>query len=193
MSKIGLFGGSFNPPHEGHLRCLEEVCNKVDFDEIWILPQGHHRFKKMDISIEHIVSMCFKIFPKNIGDTKIEISFYDITTTSFSGSTYKLVNFLKRRYPEHSFHIIIGSDCATEIRSWDNWEKLLEKNEFVIIEKKKYHGWAFSKHWSNNKPIIISRDYIKFTSSQFREALKHIPRDVLEYIFENKLYLEEKT
>ena len=192
MPEIGLFGGSFNPPHNSHVITLEEVCRKKFFDEIWVIPQGHHRLKGSSDKISHILNMCRKIFPNKIGKTKLRLCFYDVGNT-FKGSTYKLVKFIKHRYPEHNFHIIIGSDCASEIHLWDQWEKLLKENKVVILHRKGIHcSWMVYKHWVENKPlIIIPRSENAFSSSDFRKALANVPKDVLKYIFENKLYIED--
>lgn len=191
MAKIGLFGGSFDPPHKDHVRTLEGVCKKVKLHEIWILPNRVHRFKKHSTKLIDIVGMCECAFPPNIGSIKIFLDMIDVEM-NFGGSTYELVNFLKDTNPQHSFYIIMGSDCACDIDKWDNYKRLISENIFIIVDRMPcFDQWKSKKCWNKGTWISINDVYGVYSSSHFKEFLSHVPKSVLRYIYENKLYIED--
>ncbi len=187
--KIGIFGGSFDPIHLGHVIAARQVLEKKICDKIWFMPcfqnplkpeltQAVHRKKMIELAIQDNEK-----FELNETELKKEKVTFTIDT----------LKELKKEFPEHEFYFIIAGKALKEIKKWKNWKELLTEIKLVIIltsskelpkEIKKFNPIQLEKTVSGN----ISSTLIKKRIEQGKDALVFLPEKVLEYIKENKLY-----
>jgi nicotinate-nucleotide adenylyltransferase len=126
--KIGFFGGTFNPPHLGHILASTYALKVFDLDEIWLAPVFQHPFAKTMIPFEDRLQMCQLLVnglspPFRVTDVEKHLN--------EGGKTVFTLRQLKKENPQHEFSLIIGSDLKDQITSWNSYDEL--KNEFPIL------------------------------------------------------------
>lgn len=197
--KIGILGGSFNPPHIGHLLISLQVKDILGLDEIWLMPCFQHPFHKTLAAVEHRLSMA-----KFLENGSIKVSEYEITQNKES-YTVDTLSELTRKYPENVFYWITGSDQLESFREYKDWQDLIHKYNLVIfprepvlprIEEKVKHDFNLQ---SIPKNIIVlkSEELIltNISSTNIRQRIRNnepitymVPKRVEEYIREHHLY-----
>ena len=114
MKKIGIFGGTFSPFHEGHLKIAFHVKNKLDLDEIWLIPayeSPSKRFILFNVSPEERYDVLLKTVDK-LNESWLKVKDIEIKEKTIS-YTYKTIEALKEKNPKDEFFLIIG-----EISQW---------------------------------------------------------------------------
>ncbi len=129
--RVGLFGGSFNPPHQGHLHISKLATKKLGLNQIWWIPTAHNPFKDPAIyeSYETRIEKCRKFADKS---PKILVKNFDEIRT------VKLVNQLQKRFPNHQFFWIMGADNFGKFHQWDDFTKLIKMLPIVVFSREKY-------------------------------------------------------
>lgn len=196
--KIGLFGGTFDPIHIGHLIIMENVINAMNLDKIYILPNSNppHKLqnKKTDIKIR------LKMVREAIKDNhKIEINDYDYRNNSIH-YTYQTIDYFKKTYPDDEFYFIIGEDSFLDIKKWKNYKQILKENLIVfkryseinssllseINEIKKYNK---NIYLIDNMALDISSTLIRSLVKD-KKSIKYLVDDkVIEIISKENLYV----
>ena len=121
MSRIGLFGGSFNPPHAGHLNIAQIALDKLALDEIWWIVTPQNPLKEnVELSTEDRILLCEKLIIDNS-----EMSVSNIEQALKAKSTFDLVVKIKNKFPDDEFVWIGGMDSAVSLDKWQNWRELL--------------------------------------------------------------------
>ena len=164
--KIGVFGGSFDPPHKGHLEISKLAIKKLNLDQIYWCVTKKNPFKnKSFFPLSERIKKC-KVLTKKI--KKIKIKFFEDKIKS--SNTIDLIRHLKKK---NSLFLIIGSDNLIKFHKWKNWKLLLELSKIVVFSRKDYDKKAKKSvimkqvkkiTFIKNKPINIS-------STQIREKL----------------------
>lgn len=187
MTRVGLLGGTFDPPHLGHLKIAEKVLHALALDEIWFIPtydpplknrvatDSSHR-KKM---LERMLSGDDRPFCINDIELRRKEKSYTIHT----------VKQLKERYPETEFYFIIGGDQVTNLDKWEKINELMELIQFVAIERIGYE-W---KDVPGVEKLLVDIGNISSTEIRSRiskgRPFKHlVDEKVYEYIKEYQLY-----
>lgn len=192
--KIAVLGGSFNPPHLGHVLIIDQVLKYTDVDEIWLAPCYHHTFEKHLAPVKHRVTMT-----KMLTNHKIKYCGEEIDN-KLSGETIKLMELLKKKYPQHQFSFLIGSDNLAGLKRWGEWEKLISSFQFLIFKRPNYSMNLAEFDLDNpkykltfvNHPKLITSE---ISSTQVRERLKNnltivdlVPKNIAKYILKHHLY-----
>ncbi|MCO5251381.1 MAG: nicotinate (nicotinamide) nucleotide adenylyltransferase [Candidatus Kapabacteria bacterium] len=197
MKKIGIFGGSFNPIHIGHLIIAEYFFVQQKLDKVIFVPTYISPFKQdqtKQIADEDRLAMV-----KLITDTDERFEFDDFEIKSKSVSyTYNTVKHIQSRYPNLELTLLIGFDNLPDLHKWYEFEKLAKmvtfcvanrKSDSPINEKMPSLGAAVRLNYLNSPNIEIS-------SSRIREAIKSgeafqylLHPAVFEYLKSKKLYL----
>ncbi len=130
--KIGLVGGSFNPPHEGHIHISKTAKQKLNLDAVWwlVTPQNPLKKIKTGNNYEKRIKESQKL-TKNY--PYIIIS--DIEQQIASTNTYQTVKYLKKLYPYTKFTWIGGTDLLKDFHKWNNYQFLLKEIDFVFIKR----------------------------------------------------------
>lgn len=184
--KIGLLGGTFDPPHIGHLIVAEEVRFQLQLDEVWFLPTNEpphkgtassnnkHRERMLSLALEHNEN-------------------FRVHTIEFerSGKSYTIdtMRVLSERYPHVTFYFIIGADMVEYLPNWKDVDILMELVQFVGVERR---GFTLETTY----PIkTVSLPLIDISSSEIKERIQNerpvqyfLPNKVLQYIKEHQLY-----
>ena len=154
--RLGILGGTFNPPHVGHLRLAEEVAEVHDLAKVVFVPCYIPPHKKADhvVSADHRLEMTRRSCEDNplFAVSDIEVA--------RSGPSYTVdtLKFLRREFDYETF-FIIGTDSLAEIHTWKDYEKLFGFSHFVVVERP---GTPFEKAWAE-VPTQVRNE---FTMSQ---------------------------
>ena len=194
MTKIGLYGGSFNPIGLHHTKIMQEIIKLGIVDEIWLMPCFMKDFKVLE-SCSHRLAMC-KIAVANLNDDRIKVYNYEIAN-KLQGTTY---NIIKQFYKDHDanniYYFIIGSDNAINISRWNDWEKVLDMISFIVVPRITYD--IEDDAWCLHQPHIYLKKLVmeNYSSTMIRAQLEKykttdlIDKNVLEYILTHNLYCD---
>lgn len=187
MKKVGILGGTFNPPHLGHLLMASEVCEALQLDEVRLMPTAIPPHK--DISTGETNEQRLEMVKRAVVPYKhLTYEAYEIETGGISYS-YKTMQALCQREPDVKFFFIIGGDMIDTLHTWHHIDELLELVTFVGVQRP---GTA-----SITKYPIVMVDVPQFdiSSTLIRERLAKggsvhflITDPVLAYIREEGLY-----
>jgi len=196
--KIAILGGSFNPPHLGHCLICEQVLKYSNIDQVWLTPCYQHTFEKKLASVTLRVSMT-KILTNAEHNRNIKFCGEEIDN-KLSGETIELMELLKKKYPEHQFSFLIGSDNLVGLKRWGRWQELITNFEFLIYKRPGYTINLAKFGLDNKKYKLKFVDHPKLitsniSSTRVRERLRNnltiidlVPKNVESYIKKNKLY-----
>jgi len=205
--KIGLFGGTFNPVHFGHLRVAEEVREAFLLDKIIFIPAGVPPLKKYDIvEANHRLKMTELAIKDN---PFFEVCDIEVKHKKPSYTVNTLTN-LKKLYQGHTLFFIMGIDAFLELKSWHRYEELLRMVDFIVMSRPGFNNLqrsefieqkesenCFKIKNSDKKAFFISVSPFWISSTILRQMLQKgksvrylVPEEVRKYIEENKLYRE---
>ena len=179
--KLGIYIGSFNPPHIGHIDITNYLLHNKIVDKILIVPTLNYWNKNNLIDIKHRINML-----KLIENDKIKID----TKNNKYIYTYELMRKLKEEYKKYELYLIIGADNIIEFNKWKNYEELLNY-KIIIMNRDNIDIYKYIKKYNTNNFIVIN-DYksIKISSTEIRNNLnkEFLDKKILKYIKKNKLY-----
>lgn len=186
MKKIGLLGGTFDPPHIGHLTMAEEAYEKLNLDEVWFIPSAEppHKEQAKVSAVDRLLMLKVALEPVN---------YFKINTIELQRQgksyTYDTIQALKEQYPAYQFYFIIGADMVEYLPNWYKIDQLIELVQFVGVKRPDYQ-------LDTSYPVIIlDTPGLDISSTMIRERLKLnrsvkylIPERVLSLIKEKGLY-----
>jgi len=193
LSKTGIFGGTFNPPHVAHSIIAEEVREKLNLDRILFIPSGNHPLKD-SISAIHRLEMAKLAFS---GNEYFEVSDIEVSKRDEKNYTVDTLTELKSltSNPVDEFYLIIGSDNLIELPKWKNPERLFELSRVVVIKRPDYESGKAEKRFTE-KALFADVPLMEISSSEIRKkvserkSIKYLVHpDVEKYIQSNKLYI----
>jgi nicotinate-nucleotide adenylyltransferase len=192
MKEIGLFFGTFNPFHNGHLFMATYVLNECDLDEIWIVVSPQNPLKK-NLEILGIYER-IKIIEKSISNKKNIKICLDELNLSKPNYTISTLRFFKKTYSKNKFKIILGEDNLHSFKKWKNSSDILDNFLiYVYPRNKKINSSDFIIH--DNLKILNTAPKIDISSTKIRDYLskgidvkKYLPKDSFEYILEKKFF-----
>ena len=135
--RIGIFGGSFNPPHIGHVIAIEAVLRNFKCDEIWVMPSSERKDKRIGTVGKHRVKMLNILIREFFGHSAVpvKISSLELDRPGFT-TTYDTKIALEKRYPKNQFYFLIGSELLWDIRyDWVKGDDLWNNANFLAIRK----------------------------------------------------------
>tara|TARA_B110000027_G_C16071283_1_gene279183 strand:+ start:363 stop:890 length:528 start_codon:yes stop_codon:yes gene_type:complete len=165
--RIGIFGGSFDPPHYGHIEISKLAIKKLFLDQIfWCITKKNPLKSKALFSLPERIKKS-KIITNKI--RKIKVKFFEDKVKSIN--TVDLIKHLKRKNKKNIFFLIIGSDNLIKFHKWKNWKLLPELSNIVVFSRKDYDKKAKKSVMmkSVKKIIFIKNKPINISSTQIRE------------------------
>lgn len=185
LKKVGILGGTFDPPHIGHLIIAQEVLESCQLDEIWFLPSYIPPHKNRIVTdVENRLDMVELAIAKN-PFFKISLLEYERKGRSY---TYDTLVELRNTYPDTSFYFIMGADMVNDLPNWYKYEGLGELATFVGVARP---GYQFSQ--PNHMTILpVEIPEINISSSMIRLRV-HENKNVRYFLCDDvKHYIEEK-
>ena len=189
---IGLYFGSFNPIHIGHLIIANHVLNETPINKIWFIVSPQNPFKESKTLLNefdrlHLVRLATQ------EDNRIKCSDieFNLPKPSYTSNT---LTFLAERYPEHQFSLIMGSDSYQNLDKWKNYETIVNNYPVYVYKREGYEiKKAFDK-----EPVILNAPVIQISASQIRENIRSgksirylVPEIVREEIETRKFYKQK--
>lgn len=201
MKKYGIFGGSFNPIHYGHLMICEYIKEEMGLDKVIFIPTGNPPHKEIDVSAEDRYQMVKLAIASN---PDFEIS--DIETTRVKLSyTVDTIKELKKTYKEEKLYFLIGLDSLFQLKTWKKIKDLSREIEFVVAQRPGYldeenikREIEFLRESYGTKITLIKTPLYEISSTDLRQRIKEdkslrylIPEKVIDYIKESDFYKNE--
>jgi nicotinate-nucleotide adenylyltransferase len=133
VARLGLLGGTFNPPHIGHLVCAQEAWSQLGLDRVLLVPvhTPPHKEAQDDPGVEARVELCELAVA---GDPRLGVSRVDADVPGASW-TVDTLRRLHERHPEHALTFVVGGDMARSLPSWRDPEAILELAELGVAER----------------------------------------------------------
>ena len=198
MKKYGIFGGSFNPIHYGHLMICEYIKEEMGLDKVIFIPTGNPPHKDLELSAEDRYEMVRLAISPN---PDFEIS--DIETTRVKKSyTVDTIRELKKIYKEEKLYFLIGLDSLFQLKTWMKIGDLSQEIEFVVALRPGYLDREevnkeidFLRENFGTKVNLIKTPLYEISSTDLRDRIREgkslrylIPKKVLDYIEESGFY-----
>lgn len=178
---IALFGGSFNPPHVGHLMAAYYVLATQAVDQVWLMPAFRHPFGKRLAPFEDRVRMCelaCQPFGVAMAVTRVE------ELVPGEGRTVDVIAFLVKRHASDRFSLVIGSDLLRERSKWKDFHKVEQMAGVVVVPRAGYPDDAAT---GPAMPEIASTE-IRGRLARGEDVSHLVPRTVATYAVERGLY-----
>jgi len=193
--KIGLYFGTYNPVHIGHMAIAGYFAEFTDLDMVWMvvtphnphkpagtLLQDHHRFEMVRLAIGEY---------KNLKPSKIEFS---LPKPSYTVHT---LAHIQEQYPDHEFSLIMGSDNLMTFKKWKNWEEIIKHHMVYVYPRPNYDGGDLMNH---EKIRLVDAPLMEISSSFIRKSILNkndirfmLPESVYHYIDEMNFYRKKAT
>lgn len=220
MEKIGIFGGSFNPPHFGHLHPAREAVEQLGLAKLLFLPSGAHPLKKQTslASATHRLVMTELIIAT---EPLFEVCKLDLQNPGICYTVDTLAK-LAHSYPDHELVFIVGGDIISELHHWKEWQKIFlyahmamlvrpgtESSIIGEITNRQVAGFLAQQQVSSPKHLTVQPDGrhrfiqlmvtpVDISATQIRQRLQNgdschnlTTAAVREYINANQLYVSE--
>ena len=200
--KIGLYFGTFNPIHIGHLIIANHMAEHSDLDQVWMVVTPHNPLKKKSTLLDdyhrlHMVQLATEEFPK-IRPSDIE---FKLSQPNYTVNT--LVH-LEEKYPNYEFSLIMGEDNLKSLHKWKNYEAILAHHAIYVyprLEDKSQIGELSSTesekivskdhpkiHLINAPVVEISSTFIRDNIKKGKNVLPLLSAKVWKYIDHNNFY-----
>lgn len=203
--KIGIFGGSFNPVHEGHVRALKRFIEKCELDRALVIPTflPPHKTSDTPTAFEDRTAM-LELALKDV--SKAEICSIEKTLYEESGQksyTKITLEHLKSQY-SGEYYLYTGTDMFVTLENWREPEYLFANATVAVMCRDDDMGSVFEYKSRYEKKygarvMILDGEHLRVSSSEIREAViggnqpKNVPESVLRYITENRLYQKRRS
>lgn len=192
MRNIGLLGGTFDPPHFGHLIMAEEALCQAHLDEVWFLPSytPPHLERKAGAIVsdpEHRIEMVKRAI---LGNQYFKLSLIEYERKGKS-YTYDTLLALRDRFPEDAFSFIIGADMVNDLIKWYRYEDLIKMVRFIAFHRAELVPEipaGAEIHFARMPRIDLSSSLIRKRIREHRPWRYFLPENVKTYIEENRLY-----
>lgn len=185
MRTVALIGGSFNPPHVGHLMAALYVRATRAVDAVWLVPAFNHPFGKALAAFEDRITMC-ELMAADCGPW-LGVSRAEADVGG-EGRTIELLEWLVPRHPDTRFEFVIGSDILGDLPKWKAWDRIQRLVEVVVIFRAGYPDVR-----------ALGPPMAEISSTEIRRALAAgerpaalVPRRVLDFIEQRGLRFQSE-
>ena len=188
--KVGLFFGSYNPIHTGHLLIAEYIAENSDLNQVWLVvsPQNPLKNKSTLLANNHRLAMA-RLAVDDSKKLKVSDIEFKLPVPSYTINT---IAHLFDKYPKHTFALILGADNLETFTKWKNYEQLMELCELYVYPRPGYTGGSLKDHprvkWIDAPLMEISATYIRNAIKEGKSARFMLPDTVYKYISEMNFY-----
>lgn len=193
MKKIGLFFGSFNPIHIGHLILANYILENSDMEELWFVVSPQNPFKnKKTLLNDHnrldMVQAALKNYPK-MRASNIEFS---LPKPSYTIDT---LTYLREKFPDYSFALIMGEDNLGTLEKWKNADQLMKNYQIIVYPRKHEEEKHDSQYIQHENITLVSAPVIELSATDIRNMIKlgknvrpMLPPEVFDYLDGSSFY-----
>lgn len=187
---IGLFFGSFNPIHVGHMVLANYMASFTDLDQVWFVVSPHNPLKEKASLLNqnqrlHMVNLAIGDHDK-LKSSNIE---FGLPQPSYTINT---LAHLKEKYPQHSFSLIMGEDNLESFIKWKNYDEILKHHKLYVYPRPNYNSGELKSH---PNVVITEAPIMEISSTFIRKAIKgkkdvsfFVPEAVWQYLDEMSFY-----
>ena len=167
---IGLYFGSFNPIHIGHLIIANHMVENSDLDQIWLVVTPHNPHKKKSSLLDNhhrlmMVDIALENYPK-LKSSKIE---FDLPQPSYTVNTLAHIN---EKFPDNNFSLIMGEDNLKSFHKWKNYETILD-NHHIYVYPRISEGIVETQFDNHGKIHKIDAPIVEISSTFIRKSIKN--------------------
>ena len=187
--KIGLYFGSFNPIHVGHLIVASYVANHTDCQQVWFVVSPQNPLKPSSVLLNeyhrlHLVHLAVE------GDLRLKASDVEFKLPRPS-YTIDTLTYLQEKYPQHEFAIVMGSDSFQNLPRWKNFELLVKNYSFIIYKRP---GFDVTNDYGA-KTTMLNAPLLQLSATEIRDNIRArktirylVPDAVREEVEQNHYY-----
>lgn len=188
--KIGLYFGSFNPIHSGHLVIAGYMAEFSDLKQVWMVVSPHNPLKPAGTLLQdyhrfHLVELGIGN-NKKLKASKIE---FELARPSYTVVT---LAYLQDKYPKHEFSLIMGADNLENLHKWKNFELILEHHDIYVYPRPNHDGGNLKDHprvkWIDAPLMELSSSFIRKSIKEGKDVRYMMPETVGDYIDEMNFY-----
>ena len=196
--KTGLFGGTFDPVHTGHIELAKKVLSHFSLDRIIFIPAGNppHKLSNERTDKFHRLNMV-KLATQDFSG--FEVSDFEVFSETPSYSYLTISHFLKE-FPDDEIFFIVGADSFRDFPKWKNYETLISLCKFIVVSRPEISRESYFEKYKGIKNLpkaeFIEDAYFDFSSTEIRKRMEEnrsikglVPDKVENYIKTNKLYI----
>jgi nicotinate-nucleotide adenylyltransferase len=183
VKEIALLGGSFNPPHVGHLMAAWYVLATEPVSEVWLLPSYRHPFGKELASFADRVEMC-RLAAATVRGLHVCSAEAELSEDPLCGFTVRTLEHLRQKHPADRFALVIGTDILPETGKWHRWDRVQELARVVVVGRQGHEAGA------GDRPLLpaVSSTGVRERLLRGEEVSHLVPRRVLAFVREKGLY-----
>jgi nicotinate-nucleotide adenylyltransferase len=188
---IGLYFGTFNPIHVGHMVIANHMVEHSDLDQVWFVVTPHNPFKKKSTLLNgylrlDIVNKAIDNYPKFRAS---DIEFH----LSQPNYTYKTLAVIEEKYPMHEFSLIMGEDNLDNFHKWKNHENIISNHKIFVYPRPN----AGNSEYSNHEHVTLIKDapLMEISATSIRKGIKEginisplLPDGIWDYIDRSGFY-----
>lgn len=181
--EIALLGGSFNPPHVGHLMAAWYALATEPVDEVWLLPAFSHPFGKPLAPFEDRVQMC-RLAAASLRGVHVCTAEAELAGDPLVGKTARTLEYLRGKHPRCRFTLVVGTDVMAETDKWYRWDRVQELARIAVVGRQGHEAGAAGR------PLLpaVSSTEIRDRIRRGEEVSHLVPRRVVQYLRERGLY-----
>lgn len=189
---IGLYFGSFNPIHNGHLIIAQHVLNETDLNQVWLVVSPQNPFKQQ----KHLLNEYDRLHLVNLAIEKsTQLKAVDIEFRLPKPSyTINTLTYLKEKYPQHDYSIIMGSDSLQNLDQWKNAQQIMENYPVYVYTRP---GFEVKKEGVKNLTVVTA-PLLEISATHIREltqsgkSIRYLVPDIVCDEIENAGYYKLK-
>jgi nicotinate-nucleotide adenylyltransferase len=188
--KTGLFFGSFNPIHNGHMAIARYMLDHGGIDQLWFVVSPQNPFKKS----KNLLSDHFRLEMVNLaikGDSRFRACDIEFNLPKPS-YTINTLTSLRKKYPDHEFVFIMGADNFAQLKKWKDYERLISEYRFLIYPRP---GFDLSRQDLNGNFTFCDSPLLEISSTSIRKAIlekrdihQSLSPSVFQYIEDMNFY-----
>lgn len=198
---VGIFGGTFDPPHLGHKSLIRSFLNSSHIDELWVIPalESPHKVGASKTDYIHRFAMC-KLAFSNIDKLQIKNTEASLPKPSY---TFQTITYLKAEVANTDFVLCLGIDSLYSFDKWYKWEDILNEVSLLVAERKGIKQQQLNPLIQSKAIFVEEHEAVAYSSTKIKETLMGIndlqrtsknlnelglSEEIITYINEHQLY-----